>query len=148
MSSRSIYKLLSLAGTTPFYLLAIMVAYLLLLKTAIDLAISFILLMGVCYSIKLVYRKPRPDANERPAGKSWIGWLDAASFPSVHSARAAALSICVLALMTSAFVATAAVIFTICVGFSRIKLRRHFLTDVIGGVIIGGTLAFLVTRFH
>src|SRR5215472_15884447 len=144
MSSRSIYKLFSLAGTTPFYLLAIISAYLLLHKTAIDLAVSFVLLMGVCYTIKLVYRKPRPDADERPAGKSWFGWLDAASFPSVHSARAAAISVWAIGADKSVLIAIAVVIFTSCVGLSRIKLRRHFLIDVIGGVFIGASIGFLV----
>jgi undecaprenyl-diphosphatase len=148
MSSRSIYKLFSLAGSTPFYLLVTVAAFFLSRKISLDLLIAFVLLMIVCYSIKLFYRKPRPDAGERPAGKSWFGWLDAASFPSVHSARAAAISVCAVSADKNVLIAIAVIIFTSSIGLSRIKLRRHFLIDVIGGVVIGATMALLVSRFY
>jgi|GEM_PF-2730579 len=146
MNSKFLYKLLSFAGSTPFYFVVLLVGWAFSGRIAFRLLISFVGLMAVCYSIKLVYRKPRPDAEERPAGKSWFSWLDAASFPSVHSARAAALAVCIgvaLAPVPSILIGTGFIAF---VGLSRIKLRRHFPTDVIGGAITGAAIAAAVIR--
>ena len=146
MNSKSLYKLFSLAGSTPFYFLVLLAVWGISGKTAFRLLISFVGLMAVCYSIKLIYRKPRPDAEERPAGKSWFGWLDAASFPSVHSARAAALAVCIGAALTTIPSFLVGVAFISFVGLSRIKLRRHFLTDVIGGAIAGAAIALTAIK--
>jgi membrane-associated phospholipid phosphatase len=146
MNSKSIYKLFSLAGSTPFYFVVLFAVWAISGKTAFQLLISFAGLMAVCYSVKLVYRKPRPDAEERPAGKSWFGWLDAASFPSVHSARAAALAVCIGAMLTTIPSFFLGLAFIFCVGLSRIKLRRHFLTDVIGGAVTGAAIAVSVIK--
>jgi membrane-associated phospholipid phosphatase len=146
MNSKSIYKLFSLAGSSPFYFLVLLATWVFSHGVALRLLLSFVGLMVICYSIKLIYRKPRPDALERPAGKSWFSWLDAASFPSVHSARAAALSVCIgIGLATINLTIPAillGVFFVACVGLSRIKLRRHFFTDVIGGALTGAVIAF------
>lgn len=148
MSSRTIHKLFSLAGSTPFYFAVLLAAWIFSGRLALRLFISFAGLMIVCYGIKLIYRKPRPDAKENPAGKSWFAWLDAASFPSVHSARAAALAVCIGIFFTPILSVAGGILFFFCVGLSRIKLRRHFLTDVIGGGITGALIAFLVTKIH
>jgi membrane-associated phospholipid phosphatase len=146
MNSKSLYKLFSLAGSTPFYFLVVLGVWAFSGRTAFRLLFSFCGLMAVCYAIKLIYRKPRPDAAERPAGKSWFGWLDAASFPSVHSARAAAIAVCIGAALTTIPSFIVGVAFISFVGLSRIKLRRHFLTDVIGGAIAGAAIAVAVIK--
>ena len=147
MNSRLVFKVISLAGSTPFYLATAVGLWFFQSQIAYKLFFSFVALMLVCYGIKLFYRKPRPDAATHPAGSSWFGWLDAASFPSVHSSRAAALAGCVFLLQPTTLVAVLGACFVIAVGMARIKLRRHFLTDVIGGIIIGALVVILARKF-
>src|SRR5262245_21499115 len=83
--------------------------------------------------LKAGCRRVRPDGSDTPSNSS---------FPSSHAANAAALAIVLSRRWrrwTPLFVVLAAV-----VAYSRMYLNRHFLSDVVGAVIIGLVIAWVV----
>jgi undecaprenyl-diphosphatase len=84
---------------------------------------------AVCVAIlKGIFRRQRPRA------KKALG-TDKYSFPSGHAARATAVA------FTLAFynpiLAPLWLIWAILVSLARVALSRHFLSDIVGGVVVG-----------
>lgn len=70
-----------------------------------------------------------------------------AAYPSGHAAHAVALVACALVLVRGArrvLAAALAVLLVAVVGASRIYLRAHYLSDVLGGVALAGAVFALV----
>lgn len=101
--------------------------------------------LGVLIPVNLVVEVTKRAVNRtRPDGS---GDRHNASFPSSHAANAAALAL-VLSLRWPRL-APVFVLYAAFVSFSRMYLNRHFLSDVLCGVVIGvgvGWLAFLALR--
>lgn len=82
------------------------------------------------------------EAIERPRpGGSLIG-TDGFAYPSGHAAQAVAFVACAIVLVRTHLVLrisafTVALVLTVVVALSRVYLRAHYLTDVIGGVGLG-----------
>ncbi len=97
-----------------------------------------------CSLIKLFFHKPRPDGQ---AYKGVLEKIDAGSFPSIHASR---ISLVYFTLFNNAsnlslkitFLAVIAV-----VAYSRVALKRHFVTDIIGGITIGIGIYFIFNYF-
>lgn len=100
------------------------------------------------HTLKLLVRRPRPQVDQLlvtlPA--DW-------SFPSAHTAQAAAF------FLALAFIArrrlpprpaAAAMVVALCtvvlVGWSRVHLQVHFLSDVLAGGLLGALIAAAVLR--
>lgn len=97
-----------------------------------------------CSLIKLFFHKPRPDGQ---AYKGILEKIDAGSFPSIHASRISLVYFTLFHQATSlslkiAFLAVIAV-----VAYSRVALKRHFWTDIIGGIIIGISIYFIFHYF-
>jgi membrane-associated phospholipid phosphatase len=87
-------------------------------------------------SLKWSVNRPRPDGDRRRANSS---------FPSSHAANAAAIAFVVgrrWGRLAPGFWLLSAV-----VGFSRIYLNRHFLSDVLFGAAIGVGLGWMTLRW-
>ena len=115
-------------------------------------------IVGVNYLIKMIVNRPRPfEVNELIINKlSTIGM----SFPSGHMVSATFIVCSVLFLIrqilknknsklknnkwiwTSLFIAGAIII--LLAGLSRMYLGQHYLTDLIGGFVVG-ILGFIIT---
>ena len=104
--------------------------------------------VGLVHLLKLLVRRPRPQVElllvTLPA--DW-------SFPSAHTAQAAAF------FLALAFIArrrlpprpaAAAMVVALCtvvlVGWSRVHLQVHFLSDVLAGGLLGALIAAAVLR--
>ena len=99
------------------------------------------------HALKMIVRRPRPDVDTLliPMPSDW-------SFPSAHSAQAAAffLALAMIACrnLPRAKAIPAVAVFVLAVlvvGYSRIYLQVHYVTDVFGGIAMGG-FAVLVAR--
>jgi len=88
---------------------------------------------------KLLVRRPRPDAPYRVAPR-WR--LDAAGFPSTHSACAFAIAAWLRGSRHGRRLRLVAVL----VGCLRIRLRAHRLGDVAAGAILGYALVWRIER--
>ncbi len=86
--------------------------------------------------LKWSVNRPRPDGDRRRANSS---------FPSSHAAHAAALAL-VLGRRWRRL-APGFWLVALLVGYSRMYLNRHFLSDVVCGVVIGVGVAWLAYRW-
>ena len=69
---------------------------------------------------------------------------EAGSFPSIHTARIAAVSMFFIRFYSGVLPATLGILATTVVGCSRVYLRKHYAIDVIAGVLIGVAFGVLL----
>ncbi|MEM3153958.1 MAG: phosphatase PAP2 family protein [Candidatus Woesearchaeota archaeon] len=127
----------------PIFVVIIISSFLLGNKQlAFQLLAGFILAYVVTIVIRFVYFKRRPD---RQAYKNIIEKIDASSFPSLHAMRAAVLAT-ILSITFHNNLLTALFAFcAICVATSRVMTKRHYISDVIVGLILGVIIGWLAT---
>ncbi|MHA3704064.1 phosphatase PAP2 family protein [Jatrophihabitans sp. YIM 134969] len=94
--------------------------------------------------VSLLVRALVKDLVARPRPGGGFSTATGGSFPSGHTAGAAFLAVAAIALLTRAWVTVVAVGYTVVVGASRIVLNVHWVSDVVGGVLLGATFGLLV----
>lgn len=130
----SLYLLLPAAGLISFGLFRMA-----RIQEAVLLVSSLAVTVAAVYAIKLLCRRPRPEslATLVAMPSDW-------SFPSAHTAQATAFFLC-LSLIAWRLLPSpwqwAGNIFCLfvcfAVGWSRLYLRVHHLSDVLGGFLLG-----------
>ena len=134
------FRIMSLFGL-PFFYIPVIVYFLETKKSvAIDLMTIIILTEIVCGAIKYIYPKQRPVPMQR---KTFFQVYMAGSFPSAHTARIAALSAAITMIYPNKIFIVIGALLTIGVGYSRIYLKKHYLIDVVAGLLIGAAIAAL-----
>lgn len=132
----------SFFGTPVFYVFLIIVLWKFDSLVAFRILGVLITVEIACWTIKLFYKKDRPLAQPR---ENFIQSLDANSFPSIHSARISVLVLTMNLLYPDAFFFLLGILLIGGVGYSRIYLKKHYISDVIGGFLIGVVIAVI---FH
>ena len=90
--------------------------------------------------IKIIFPKKRPNNQTY---NNLIEKIDAGSFPSIHASR---ITLTYLTLFSNTDIITNKIIYILIillVIISRILLKKHFVIDVIGGLIIGAVIWFI-----
>jgi undecaprenyl-diphosphatase len=105
---------------------------------AASLAIGLAVVEACGHAIKFLFHRNRPEAQ--PYGNT-LERLDAASFPSIHTARSAMISV-VAGTVWGWFPMWVGI--AVLVGISRIVLKRHHPGDVLAGGILGLAAGWLV----
>ena len=85
--------------------------------------------------IKILFPKKRPNGQSY---NTILEKIDAGSFPSLHAAR---ITLVYLTLFSASVFLSHRIIFLsiiVLVILSRVKLKKHFWTDVVGGFLMGG----------
>ncbi|SFR45326.1 undecaprenyl-diphosphatase [Microbacterium azadirachtae] len=99
-------------------------------------------LVAFVFSAGLVQLVKRALGRDRP--QDLLIASDFGSFPSGHTANAAALAVVLWFLFPMLWVAIGGALWTVAMGFSRTVLSVHWFSDTVGGALIGAGAAFLV----
>lgn len=111
-------------------------------QMALFTAFGLTVLAVIVLAIKFLVRRPRPTGEFGQVYRV----TDPHSFPSGHAARAMAIAYMFSALGNS-WLTVIAVLWAILVGYSRVALALHYVSDVVVGWLIGlvsGGLAMLL----
>lgn len=159
MSYDSFFTTITWLGSLYFILPSSAALCLLLLRfdrtqEVLMLALSLTTTVLTVHAVKLIIRRPRPDSPDilvqMPA--DW-------SFPSAHTAQATAFFLVVtlialrsLPLPTACLTAAASAFVIVGVGWSRVYLQVHYLSDVLAGfllaVLLVAAIHFLLPHLH
>ncbi|MBI4438861.1 phosphatase PAP2 family protein [Candidatus Woesearchaeota archaeon] len=142
-STSRIISAVSLLGTPAFYLPIIAIAFISSRPLAYRLIAAAILAEAACASIKLVYRKERPTPQSR---RNIIEHIDAGSFPSTHTARISAVTSALTAIHPSLEAVAISIVLASLVAWSRIRLKKHFIPDVMAGAAIGIIIGIIAAK--
>jgi membrane-associated phospholipid phosphatase len=94
---------------------------------------------GVVQLLKSLFGRARPE--------DMLVTSDFGSFPSGHVANAATIAIAVAVIAPAAWVWVSGAAYTVLMALSRTYLGVHWLTDTIGGVLVGVGVALIVWAF-
>ena len=137
---------ISALGGLPFFFI---MAVLIILSTpaTLRLAATLMLFLGLaaCFAIvaliRFIWFKERPQPVEH---KNLWQRIDASSFPSLHTMRAAFLGTVFIVLAKfSPWMIAAALLFTLAVAWARVRKKRHHVIDVVVGAILGIIVAVI-----
>ncbi len=157
------WDLISILGTLPGSLLLALLAFGFGAKAGWIALLGVMIVTLLCNLYKMFTFKARPDNPEgtRPPLsfplRRWTNllipkkaieffhYVDASSFPSIHSARAFFLAFYFSGLGQSIILAFFYLILATLVGKSRIVKRRHFASDVFAGSLLGLLISMLTS---
>jgi undecaprenyl-diphosphatase len=91
---------------------------------------------GVVQLMKAGFDRARPEEILLP--------LDSPSFPSGHTANAATVVVLLALLLRRRWIALAGAVYVILMALSRTYLGAHWITDTVGGILVGTAMAVLV----
>lgn len=140
------FKHISALGSYQIYLI-ITVFFLIIgkINEFLFLFIGFLLIKLLIVPIRIIFFKQRPDKEKY---SNIFEKASAASFPSLHSTRTTFL---IFFLINYFHYNIQISLYFISIGtlilYSRIYLKRHYIIDVIVGVILGGLFYYLTKMF-
>lgn len=105
-------------------------------RSAIFVGVTSLVSVGVTQLLKGLYGRARPE--------DMLVTSDFGSYPSGHTANAATLAVLVILLFPRLWVMLTALLWALGMAFSRTLLSVHWLTDTLGGMLIGAGAALVV----
>ena len=90
---------------------------------------------GIVHLLKVIFGRARPEEI--------LLQLDSASFPSGHTANAATLVVLLALLLGRRWIAIVGAGYVVLMALSRTYLGAHWITDTIGGVLVGAAMGVL-----
>jgi membrane-associated phospholipid phosphatase len=135
-------------GGFPVYTVAVIVAFFYDRVLSAQLLFGIVLAFGLTVLIRIFSFKERPD---RQPFNGFLTKIDASSFPSLHSMRASVLATLLILKIANPILVVLLIVYAIAVGYSRVMAKRHYVSDVVAGLVLGVFVAlasvWLVARF-
>ncbi len=135
------FKLISHSCDSWYWLVGLVALWILSKPSGKEIAVTFSFVLGflaiVVLLIKYFFKRARPEGD-------W-GQIyrinDPHSFPSGHAARAMAIVIISISFF-SGWAVLLILVWALLVGYSRVALKVHYLSDVLVGFLFGAVFAF------
>ncbi|WP_300267241.1 phosphatase PAP2 family protein [Microbacterium sp.] len=105
-------------------------------RAAVFALATFVISAGLVQALKQVFGRARPE--------DMLVLSDYGSFPSGHTANAATIAAVVVLLFPAVWTLIVAAVWTVAMALSRTTLSVHWLSDTIGGALVGIAAALLV----
>lgn len=105
-------------------------------RAAAYFVVATVLSAGLVQLLKNLFERPRPE--------DILVTADLGSFPSGHVANAATMAVVVGLIVRRTWVWVAGVVYTVLMMLSRTYLGAHWVSDTVGGLILGAGVAILV----
>ena len=105
-------------------------------RSAVFAASAFIASAGLTQLLKQIFGRARPD--------DMLVASDFGSFPSGHTANAATIAVVLWLVFPRVWVAVVGALWVLAMALSRTILSVHWITDTIGGALVGASAALLV----
>jgi membrane-associated phospholipid phosphatase len=106
--------------------------------------------IAIVRTLKMLFGRPRPDAVFDGRLPDWIGpTFDSAfhSFPSGHTADLITGAVFIAFMYRGRWPTALAFAWALLVSFTRLVLAKHYLSDAVAGLAIGGATALAVLRW-
>jgi undecaprenyl-diphosphatase len=128
-------------------LIIVLVPFLFLGSTPLFYRLLWTLLINevFCSLIKVIFPKKRPVEQNYD---SVIEKIDAGSFPSIHTSRITLVYLTLFSMTNHLGMQIALLAVIVLVMISRVVLKKHYTTDVIGGFIIGLLLWMVLMKMY
>jgi len=130
----------SLGGLSFFVILSFLVLTLQKFELLTKLLFGFVITFAVVVLIRTFYFKDRPKKKEH---STYFERIEAASFPSLHSARVVFTVAVLVKYLNQMYAAVFMTLIAALVCYSRIYLKKHDWIDITFGALLG-YLTFLV----
>ncbi len=139
-----IFSVLSFFGLPLFYLPVAAAIWMLDHAAGVRIFASLLSIEAIGAAIKLVHPTERPVPMPRRTLREKI---DAGSFPSLHSARIAALALTIFRLQPTPLAGGALVALILAVSASRLSIKKHYPLDVVAGIAGGIIINIIIFSF-
>jgi undecaprenyl-diphosphatase len=130
-----------------FYLPSLIILFTLFAQEynlAMKLIFGSILTLLITMFIKYFFYKDRPTKENY---SNILEKIDASSFPSLHAARTFFFAFVFSHYYNNALLSTSFLMLAALVSYSRIYLKKHFIVDIVGGIILAGLTFWFSTFF-
>lgn len=104
--------------------------------SALAFVVASVVSAGVVQVLKHLFERARPEQI--------LVVSDFGSFPSGHTANAATMAVVAVVLLPRVWVVLLGSAWTLLMAFSRTQVHAHWLTDTIGGALVGAGAALVV----